>query len=59
VCAWLDNAFKQDTAATVAAVKFMRQVLTRNLDVLIRSGVPQARHLEDRLVDPAPQQNTA
>jgi hypothetical protein len=59
VCAWLDSTLKQDAAATLAAVSFVRQELSRCLDVLTRSGVAQARELEDRLEVTRPQQDTA
>jgi len=59
VCAWLDSTLQQDTAATLAAVSFVRQELTRCLDVLTRAGVAQARELEDRLAVATPQQDTA
>jgi hypothetical protein len=59
VCAWLDRTLEQDAAATVAAVSFVRLELSRCLDVLTRSGVAQARELEDRLEVTRPQQDTA
>jgi hypothetical protein len=56
VCAWLATSLNEDTAASLAAVNFVRQELIRCLDVLIRSGVAQARELEDRLADTTPVQ---
>jgi hypothetical protein len=48
VCAWLDQTFTADsTSATVLAG--VEEDLLKCLDVLIRSGVAQARQIEDRI----------
>ena len=39
VCTWLDSTLKQDAAATLAAMNFVCEELSKCLDVLIRSGV--------------------
>jgi hypothetical protein len=59
VCAWLDSTLEQDAAAMLAALSFVRQELTRCLDVLTRSGVAHARELEDRLAIATSQLDTA
>jgi hypothetical protein len=48
VCAWLDRTLTTDPGST-AVVPSIVDELTRCLDVLIRSGVAQAREIEDRI----------
>jgi hypothetical protein len=48
VCAWLDRTLTTDPAST-AVIPSIVDELMRCLDVLIRSGVAQAREIEDRI----------
>jgi len=48
VCAWLDRTYCVDAEATT--LLGMKDHLLKYLDVLIRSGVAQAREIEQRIV---------
>jgi hypothetical protein len=50
VCAWLDRTFSADAASTTVLPR-VKDDLVRCLDVLIRSGVAQAREIEQRTND--------
>jgi hypothetical protein len=53
VCAWLDRTFTADSAsATVLAG--VQEDLLKCLDLLIRSGIAQARQIEDRIATMLP-----
>jgi hypothetical protein len=53
VCGWLDRTFTADSAAE-AALPEVEEDLLKCLDVLIRSGVAQAREIEQRIAGIVP-----
>jgi hypothetical protein len=48
VCGWLDQTFTANSSL-VAVLATVEQDLSKCLDILIRSGVAQARHIEERI----------
>jgi hypothetical protein len=49
VCAWLEQTLTEEPIQALAAAKGLSAELSKCLDVLIRSGVAQARAIEERL----------
>jgi hypothetical protein len=58
VCTWLDRTFTADPAS-VTALAEVEDELLKCLDVLIRSGVAQARDIEQRIASMAPPRKIA
>ncbi len=58
VCAWLERTFTAD-AASADVLAGVAEDLLKSLDILIRSGVAQAREIEERIADMAPNRKTA
>jgi hypothetical protein len=50
VCAWLERTFTADPASAVVLPGIAEDLL-KSLDILIRSGVAQAREIEERIAD--------
>jgi hypothetical protein len=48
VCAWLDRTFTADSTS-VGMLPEVAEDLMKSLDVLIRSGIAQAREIEERI----------
>jgi hypothetical protein len=48
VCGWLDQIFTANSSL-VAVLAIVEQDLSKCLDILIRSGVAQARHIEEKI----------
>jgi hypothetical protein len=57
VCAWLDRTFADSVSAEVLLET--ADELLRCLDIFIRSGVPQAREIEDRIAGTGPSPKSA
>jgi hypothetical protein len=53
VCAWLDRALTAD-ASSMDVLPGVAEELLKSLDILIRSGVAQAREMEERVAGMAP-----
>jgi hypothetical protein len=49
VCAWIEQAFKEEPTQALAVAADLSDELHKCLDVLIRSGVAQAREIEERV----------
>jgi len=58
VCGWLERTFNEDGPAP-ETVTHIRAELVKCLDVLIRSGVAQAKQIEERITEMWPEQKTA
>jgi energy-coupling factor transporter ATP-binding protein EcfA2 len=58
VCVWLDRTFSADSASA-DAVPGLADDLLKCLDILIRSGVAQAREIEERIADMGQSRKTA
>jgi hypothetical protein len=52
VCAWFDETLRKDETARDALIGVAEE-LFRGLDILVQSGVAQARLLEDRITSTA------
>jgi hypothetical protein len=58
VCNWLERTFGADPASA-DVLPGIAEDLLKSLDILIRSGVAQARELEERITDMVPNRKTA
>jgi hypothetical protein len=58
VCAWLDRTLTADSTSAVI-LPGVTDCLMKCLDILVRSGVAQAREVEDRIVGAASNRKTA
>jgi hypothetical protein len=57
-CAWLERTFAEDPGS-MEALSGVADDLSNSLDVLIRSGVAQAREMEERIADMVQDRKTA
>jgi hypothetical protein len=58
VCVWLDRTFSADSASA-DALPGIADDLLKCLDILIRSGVAQAREIEERIAGMGQSRKTA